>query len=591
MGVRGWIGFVVVAAVALSTPGVLRSRFVVQQRAAFALRRARSDVANGAFDKARFELRTALRLQPGDVVARRELAEMEQRLGNAELAFLEYEALSEMHPEDPEAWVRLADLMVKSGQLEAPEEVLDASIDLNPHLAEARHLRGTIRLRLGRYYGALQDARVAVTVSPGDGDAWLLLVRATARSQGREAGRTIAQKAIDTVGKLPALVALLTALTSDATAADLGPTPAPPPRFRVDEASRANLAPSAREHWPGHLAAIRQSFDEALGRRDWLEAQRMIDSAAGAYPASAFVPFLGGMLELARENLEQAELKFAEAKAISPRLPATLAALRRLWTMKRGPLFAAQELLRLGTEDPGCSTARYLAARAFIEARDPFRAEAALRAGLKLQPDSAVPYRQVTNYYLALDRTAEALDNCRQGLERFPDDTGLQMMLAQVEVEMGHSQDAIDAYERLLAVKPALDVAQYKLGVLLADDPRGESRRRFLEVFETVRADTPSDPGLLDALGWMAYRAHDKLHARELLEAAVKGSPDEPRFHYHLAAVYADDKQLIRAREELKTALASPNAVPGRIDAVRRLRQGDASVTPKGGVGETSPSK
>jgi len=57
-----------------------------------------------------------------------------------------------------------------------------------------------------------------------------------------------------------------------------------------------------------------------------------------------------------------------------------------------------------------------MAACAYIEARDPIRAEAALRSGLSLQPDSPIPYQHLTDYYFGLDRAAEALEIARQDL-------------------------------------------------------------------------------------------------------------------------------------------------------------------------------
>ena len=56
-----------------------------------------------------------------------------------------------------------------------------------------------------------------------------------------------------------------------------------------------------------------------------------------------------------------------------------------------------------------------MAARAFIEAGDPPRAEGALRRGLELEPDSPVPYRHLTDYYFGLDRAQEALTSVDRG--------------------------------------------------------------------------------------------------------------------------------------------------------------------------------
>jgi len=586
--VRGWIALLLVAAAAAALPGVMKSRFVTQRRAALALKRAEVHVASHQFEQARSEFRAALQLEPGNAVARRELAEMDLGLGNAELAFLEYESLTQMHPEDAGAWVRLADFMVQSGQLEAPEAVLDRAIELDPHRAEARLLRGNIRFRLGRYYGALQDAEAAVAATPGNVDGWVLLVRSAARSKGAASGVEAATLAIARVGEQPRLTTLRDSL-SPGGKPDLGPLPAPPRRLRADaQTGRGNLGAWTREHWPGRLAEIRQSFEGALQRRDWAEAQRMMDSAASSYPGSLFVPYLAGMLALARGDIAQAERSLTEARRIAPRMPATVAALGRTWSLKKGPIFTAEQLLQVGTADPDFSLARYMAARAFIEVRDPLRAEAALRVGLQLQPNSPVPYQQLTDYDYGLDRVAEALDASRQGVDKFPEDVGLRMMLAQIQEGTGQAGAAIATYTEVLARRPDLDFAEYKLATVLSAEPGDEARTRFLAVLEKLRGDMPSDPLLLDALGWLHYKAKENQRARELLEAAVQGAPEEPSIHYHLAMVYLQDNETARARQELQAAVGSPRPFAERIDAVRLIRQNDSAPVPKGKLSVTS---
>jgi Flp pilus assembly protein TadD len=49
--------------------------------------------------------------------------------------------------------------------------------------------------------------------------------------------------------------------------------------------------------------------------------------------------------------------------------------------------------------------------------------------------------------------------------------------------------------------------------------------------------DRPSDPQLLDALGWMQHQAGRNDLARPLLELAVEHSADEPSTRFHLGSV------------------------------------------------------
>lgn len=616
-------------------PRAWRSEFVARRRAAFQLKRAQDQLASGRIAEARSSFRAALRLQPFDADARRQLAAMELSQGNWEIAFLEDQALTEMHPEDADAWMALADLMSKQGWLEAPETALDRAIDLAPQRADARVRRAGIRFQLGRYSGARADAEAAVAASPRDAAAWALLVRSVARAEGAAAGIEVAMRGIAAAGRDRALLSPLARLLDDTgrtpeaaqileesagalddarrgklllargrlkagdrggahaliaaiTSGDLGPAPAPPRRLRADaETDLGRTGAWMREHWPGRLAGVREELETRLRERNWTEAQRVADSAARAYPESSFAPFLSGTLHLARGEAEEAAKRFAEAVAVAPRFPILIAALARAWAFRKGASYAGDQLMLLAERDPGLASARYMAARAYVEARDPIKAESALRRGLQLQPDSPVPYQHLTDYYFGLDRTAEAASICQEGLQRFPRAPDLQLMLAQIDAGLGNTAEAARLYDDLLARRPDLDLARYKLAVSLASQDDAALRQRFLQLAHELRNDLPSDPLLVDALGWVQLKAGNVPRARQLLALAVKGAPDEPTVHFHLAALYAKERNQVLAHDELKLALDSPRPFPERLDAMRLLRD---NQPPSGAQGKGATS-
>lgn len=707
---RGWIALGLIVAAGIWLPQVLHTRFVTERRAASSLQRAQAHLASGEFDRARAEFRAALRLQPGNGEARRQLAAMELRLGHWELAFLEFQSLTELLPEDPDGWIGLANLMAKSGLLEAPEAALDKAIEVAPNRADARLLRGEIRFRLGRYYGAQLDAQAAVAEAPKDVASWVLLVRSTARSNGADAGIEAAHRGIAVVGQDPALLlalshllskrgrtqeavklleqitaaasgsesarnaqlafagitlragdrdaarrqldalllqrpadeeaialravleargghvepslarldaalellpasrtlravrarlqaarndsAAVAALLAEMAGPDLGPVPAPPGRLRADgHTDHGTIAALPRERWPGRLAQMRQALEMQLQQQNWTEAQRIIESARRTYPDTPFGPWLAGILELARGNADEAEKYMYEALAAAPRSPLVIIGLAKTWSRQKGAAFAGEQLMRVAERDPRFAFARYTAARAYVDARHPAQAEAALRRGLELQPDSPVPYQHLTGYYLELDRTAEALGICQQGLGRFPQDLDLQMMLAQISARLGRTHDAIRIYEDIRTRRPDLDLVDYKLARVLASQEKDEALwQRSLEVVHRLRADMPSDPLLLDTLGWVHFRTQDTRRARPLLEAAVRGAPDEPSLHFRLAAVYAREKKTDLARKELKAALDSNRPFAERLDALRLLREIGGGSSPKEERSSLAPS-
>jgi predicted Zn-dependent protease len=522
------------------------SRFVRAKRAELAVGRARTALEAGDVERGRSELRAALALLPEDTAARKQLAALELARGSSEVAFLEYQGLTEMSPEDPDGWIALARLMRASALLEAPEATLDQALEAAPGNAAAHRERGEIRERLGRYLGALEDARAASRAAPDDAGAKSLLLHAEARARGANgAGSTV----------------------------DLGPPPAPPRRLRPDaQVDRSALGAWTREYWPGRMGELRKTFDGQLQQRDLAEAQRTVDTANLQFPGTIFGPFLAGLLELRRGDPDAAERNLMAALRIAPRSPVLVATLGRVWSRKGGAAYAAGRLMALAERDPKLSIVRYIAARAYIEAGDPLKAEGALRRGLELQPDSPVPYQHLTDFDFGLDRTPEALEVAREGISRFPGSTDLQMMVGQIQAAVGHPEEAVATYRTLLGRRPDLDLARYRMAMLLASRTEPALHQEFLHTLALLANDRPSDPQLLDALGWMHHQAGRDDLARPLLELAVEHSADEPSTRFHLGSVYLASGAGARGREELRRAVDSPRPFPERLEAMRLLR-------------------
>lgn len=337
-----------------------------------------------------------------------------------------------------------------------------------------------------------------------------------------------------------------------------------------------------REHWPGRLAQLRQALEVQLRQQRWSEAQQVVDSARGAYPDTAFAAFLAGILELARGEPDAAEKQLRESLAAAPRSPVILTALAKTWSRRKGASFAGDQALGVAEQDPQFAYARYLAAHAYMDGHDPARAEAALKEGLVGKAASGASYRHLASFDVELDRAADAAEVCRQGVQRFPQEVPLQMTLAALGVELGNPSEAIQAYESILTRRPDLDVVEYRLGSLLASSGKDAAPSPQLrQILRDLQADRPSDPALLDALGWMQARAGERTRARELLQAAVKAAPDEPSTRFHLATVYAKERQPELARAELKVALDSKQPFPERVDAIRLLHEAADDVDTK----------
>ena len=66
-----------------------------------------------------------------------------------------------------------------------------------------------------------------------------------------------------------------------------------------------------------------------------------------------------------------------QSLAAAPRSAVIVNALAKAWSLQKGAAFAGEQLMLLAERDPGFGFARYLAARAYMDSRDPIKAEAA----------------------------------------------------------------------------------------------------------------------------------------------------------------------------------------------------------------------
>jgi hypothetical protein len=253
--------------------------------------------------------------------------------------------------------------------------------------------------------------------------------------------------------------------------------------------SPTDPASLGREHWPGRLAQGRQMLEAQLRRQDWAGAQRLVDSALQRYPGTAFAPFLAGIFELARGASKQAEGRLRESLTASPRSPVIAAALSGNLVSSEGAEFAGDQLQRLADRDPGFVYARYLAARAYVDNRDPQRAE----------PRSGASRRQLGSpTFVSPDEpAARARPQSRRG-HRVPAGTGAVPAescvaddpSAWLEAEPGRTVEASPTLRRSALRRPDLDLAEYKLAALLASQPKGPIRLAVAQILRDLGGST-----------------------------------------------------------------------------------------------------
>lgn len=431
-------------------------------------------------------------------------AQQELSQQRIEAAFLHFQTLAELHPEDPAAWLGLARVYFAASMPWAGETAATRAIETAAAPgAEALLLRAQLRERLHRRYSAALDANAALKANPANAEARALLAR------------------LDALAPLP---------------------PA---------------APQAHEKfWPGKLADAVRRLPQLLQHQDWDGAGKLAADAERDYPATMIGPWLAGIGLYARGRFPEAEVQLRRALAFAPRSSRVATNLAGAWAKQKGPLYAAEQLLKLQESDPGFVVPLDIAATAYLEARQPAGAENALRRGVAVEGAAPQAFLQLANYFRSLDRPAEALRACVDGLAHAPLSLELLLCRADLQASLGQDALAVAGYEEILKARPDAMPARVALARLYIKREDEASRARAFALVSDLKNDAPGDANALDAVGWVLARQGDLREARNWLAVAAQMSPEEPSIRYHYGFVLAQLHEREAAKRELQAALA-----------------------------------
>jgi cellulose synthase operon protein C len=123
-------------------------------------------------------------------------------------------------------------------------------------------------------------------------------------------------------------------------------------------------------------------------------------------------------------------------------------------------------------------------------------------------------------------------------------------------------------YEDMLKARPNDPLLLNNLAnVLLRLDPK-----LALPVAEKALAAAPSNPLVIDTVGWVSFHNGQADRALQLLRDARLRRPGEPTIRYHLAAVLAKTGRTAEAKAELHAALATAPQFEGSEEAKSLLQ-------------------
>jgi tetratricopeptide (TPR) repeat protein len=443
------------------------------------------------------------------------IAPLQFRLGRREEAQRRVDALLTREPRNVRALIMKAQFLSVTGEPDRSVEVARRAVAEDPLSGDARATLGQALSAVGDIENAAKELAEAVRLKPGGGRAELELARL---SLALERGEQAVQFAKEAVRQFP-----------------------------NDRDARIVLA----------SALVRT--------RDYSAADQQLNSLLSRDPHSADVLVVLGTLHAARGNDDDARAAFTRARQSDKNSFDALSG-SVLLDLKHGNTASARRLV-VDAESAHSKNPQYLllAAQVFAAGNDAARAELLLRRAREIDHDNVKVSVALADLLVRQHRSDEARRLLEQIVERKPRSLDAQTSLAMLLEAIGRTTEAQAHYEKIVAQNARAGVAAYRLAKLYID--HDEKLDVALGLAVKAKQELPNDPAASNVLGLAYTRKNRTALALPHLLDAVRGSPDNAIYRYHLGSAYWSKGDLPKARAEFTRALEIDRNFAGAAQA------------------------
>jgi tetratricopeptide (TPR) repeat protein len=447
----------------------------------------------------------------------------------------------------------LAKISLARRDFNEAKKYADEVLKESPKNTDALFVRGTVYLTRGEAANAIPDFRTVVTENPQYIPGHIRLAEAHALNGEMNL-------AMDT---------LKSALKIDPKSRDLNRALARLyARQRDMKEAEATLRKVLQAN-PNDLEVMVELGDVFMAARDfkraeaqYAEVKRRAPNAPIGYVKTAEVAAAQGKWDRAVPELEQ-------ASKLNPRADAVAAMLAQAYLQTKKPAKAIALAEARIAKDPKDAFAYNLRGEIQLSQRDFTAAGGSFRKAIELQPLWQTPHSNLAGLFLAQGKKDEAIRELEAAIKANPDNLGAYLSIAAIYNRGKDYKKALETYERVLARKPDLWVANNDMAFLLADT--GGDLDKATGLAQKALAQRPEDPSVLDTAGWVYYKKGDTAKAIEYLEKARENSADDPSINYHLGMAYLKVGKKDAAKEYLKKALATGREFQGKEEAQKAL--------------------
>jgi len=277
--------------------------------------------------------------------------------------------------------------------------------------------------------------------------------------------------------------------------------------------------------------------------------------------------YLLGTAQLRRSDYDNARKSFRKSLDLDPKHVPSEVGLARI-AMKTKQTKRAHEIAaRIQKQYPDQVTGYAVEANLYAETGKYGDAARAYAEAYQRAPSAELAIKQ----YQMLTRHKEpqaAIKPLEHWLARKPDDRRVRLVLASAYQAAGRDQEAIKAYEAVVARDKSNVMALNNLAWLY----QGRDANKSLQYARRAYKASPDRPEVMDTLGWIMVQQGRYHQGLSLLQDAVSKAPHLSEVRYHMAVALAKVGRKDDARSELDRVLQTDPDFPSAT-AARALRK------------------
>jgi tetratricopeptide (TPR) repeat protein len=475
--------------------------------------------------------------------AYRLLGEFYLATGSPDKAIGEFGQLVKDHPDDTTSWTNYVGLLMNNKRMDEAEKLINAALKKNKKNLDALILKGQFLNTNGRAKEALEILEPAVKSDPESALAQLELGDALAATGASDRAERAWREAAKLSPNLPAAHERLAKIALAKHDVQL---------LKSAGENLVRLQPSGSQ---GHLILAMA----AAAQQDAKGAEEQIRQAIAVAPSSPEGYSKMGDLLTSQKKFDAANKMYEQALEKNPAFVEALVGEVRLLAAQKQP--AAKIIARINAQiakSPNTDGYWVLLAQTQAASGDLKSATSSSQKALSINSKNYTALMLFAQLATAGGNVEGAISTYDQMAMLNPTDPIPEIVVGTLEQARGNVAQAQKRFENALVIRPDDAVASNDLSYLLLEN--GGNKDLALSLAQTARRALPDNASVADTLGWALYQKEIYGSAREMLEEAIKKSPENANVHYHLGMTYSKTSDTAKAIQHFKKSLElAPN--------------------------------